>query len=278
MSLLHALVLGIVQGFSEFLPISSSGHLELVGWAFGWNDFAGNESLEQAFDVALHIGTLIGIVVYLWQDIVGLVSAGIGDPLKGRGLSSKGKRAWLLLGTAVPASLVGLLFQDLLLKGAENVVLIAAMLILFGLVLLWADRSGGTRDQREFEKRDAILLGVGQAFALQPGVSRSGVTMSVARKLNFSREATAKIVFLMSLPVIAGAGVYRAVGVMADGGVPQELIGGFLVGVAAAGVSGFLTIWGFLKLVRKASFVPFVIYRCVLGGSILLAVAMGVST
>ncbi len=275
MDLLHALVLGAVQGLSEFLPISSSAHLELVSWAFGWDDFGGDESLEKAFDVAMHMGTLVGVVAYLWRDIVELVNEGLVLPLRGRGVSSKGKIAWLLVATSIPAAVVAVLFEDLILKTGENITLIAVMLILFGGVLWWADSAPEERTEDDFGVRDAVLVGIGQALALQPGVSRSGATMSVARKLRFVREDAARLVFLMSLPVIAGAGLFQAISVYGDGGVPPELVSGFLVGMASAGVTGFVAVWGFLRIVRTWSFTPFVVYRVVLGVSLLVALALG---
>jgi undecaprenyl-diphosphatase len=273
--LLHALVLGAVQGLSEFLPISSSAHLELVSWAFGWDDFGGDENLEKAFDVAMHMGTLVGVVAYLWRDIVELVNEGLVLPLRGRGISSKGKIAWLLVATSIPAAVVAVLFEDVILRTGENVTLIAVMLILFGGVLWWADRAPEERIDDDFGVRDAVLVGIGQALALQPGVSRSGATMSVARKLRFVREDAARLVFLMSLPVIAGAGLFQAISVFGDGGVPDELVSGFLVGMASAGVTGFIAVWGFLRIVRTWSFTPFVVYRVVLGVSLLVAIALG---
>ncbi|MFV1989172.1 MAG: undecaprenyl-diphosphate phosphatase [Acidimicrobiales bacterium] len=275
MDLLHALVLGAVQGLAEFLPISSSAHLELVGWALGWDDFGGDETLEQAFDVALHIGTLVGVVAYLWRDIVELVNEGLVQPVRGRGMSRTGKIAWLLVGTSIPAALVGAFFESRILQNAENITLIAIMLIVFGLILWWADRAPEDRSEDEFGLRDAVWLGAAQALALQPGVSRSGATMSVARKLRFVREDAARLVFLMSLPVIAGAGMFRAISVVADGGVPDELVAGFLVGTASAAVTGFIAVWGFLRIVRTWSFTPFVVYRVVLGVSLLVVIAMG---
>ncbi len=275
MDLLHALVLGAVQGLAEFLPISSSAHLELVGWAFGWEDFAGDASLEQAFDVALHIGTLVGVVAYLWRDIVDLVNEGLVQPIRGKGMSHRGKVAWLLVGTAIPAALVAVVFEDRILKNAENITLIAVMLIVFGGVLWWADRAPEERSEDDFGLRDALWLGAGQALALQPGVSRSGATMSVARKLRFVREDAARLVFLMSLPVIAGAGLFQAISVASDGGVPDELVAGFLVGMTSAAVTGFVAVWGFLRIVRTWSYTPFVVYRVVLGLSLLVAIALG---
>ncbi|MEO1062783.1 MAG: undecaprenyl-diphosphate phosphatase [Actinomycetota bacterium] len=270
MNLFHALVLGIVQGLAEFLPISSSGHLELVRWMTGWDDFE-TETLEQAFDVAVHIGTLAGAIAYLWRDVVGLTTSGLGPLFRREPLDAQGKRAWFLVLSAVPAGITGVLLGDVL--AVDRIWLIAVCLIVFGLVLLWADGLTPSRDEESFGPREALLMGAGQALALQPGVSRSGATISVARVLGFDRVAAARLAFLMSLPVIAGAGVFRGVSVISDG-FPSELVTGFLVGMAASAVTGWLAVWGTLKLVRSRTFTPFVIYRVLLGTGVLIALAV----
>ena len=270
MNLFHALVLGIVQGLAEFLPISSSGHLELVRWATGWDDFD-SETLEQAFDVAVHIGTLAGAIAYLWRDVLGLTAAGLGPLVRREPLDAEGRRAWYLVASAIPAAITGVLLGDVL--AVDRIWLIAVCLIVFGFVLLWADSLPSRRDEETFTIRDALLMGGGQALALQPGVSRSGATISVARVLGFDRVSAARLAFLMSLPVIAGAGLYRGASVIADG-FPSELVSGFLVGMVASAVTGWIAVWGTLKLVRTRTFLPFVIYRVILGTVVLIALAV----
>jgi undecaprenyl-diphosphatase len=269
-SLFHALVLGIVQGLAEFLPISSSGHLELVRWATGWDDFD-DETLEQAFDVAVHLGTLVGAVAYLWRDVVSLTTSGLAPVLRREPLDAVGRRAWFLVASAVPAAITGVLLGDVL--AVDRIWLIAVCLIVFGLVLQWADNLPATREETSFGLRDALLMGAGQALALQPGVSRSGATISVARVLGFDRTSAARLAFLMSLPVIAGAGLFRGVSVISDG-FPSDLVGAFLVGMGAAALTGWVAVWGTLKLVRTRTFLPFVIYRVVLGVVVLVALAV----
>ncbi len=267
MSILHAIVLGITQGLSEFLPISSSGHLRLVPWLFGWDDFADNESLEKTFDVALHLGTLIGAVAYFRADIIRYVKAGF--TASGR-QTNDGRLAWMLAASAVPAAITGGLFADVIEEKTGYIWLIATMLIVFGLVLAWADRQSGQRTVDEVRWRDALLMGIGQAVALQPGVSRAGVTMSVGRFVGLGRDGAARFAFLMSLPITAGALVYKAVDVAGEGGVPEGFVAPFVWGIVASGVTGWLAVWGMLRLIKTRTFTPFVIYRVLVGVGILV--------
>lgn len=277
MPLLHAIVLGIVQGLTEFIPISSSGHLALVPWLFDWNDFAGDDSLAKAFDVALHIGTLAGAVAYFWRDIVVfgreglrlLVPANRADP------SPEGRIAWLLLVSAVPAAITGFLLNDAIEALDDEFWLIGVMLVAGGLLLLWADRLGGEREGTAFTLRDALAMGIGQAAALQPGVSRSGVTITVARWLGFDRAAAARISFLMSLPIIGGAGVYKLLDVLGEGGIPSEFVTPFLVGMATSAVTGFVAVWGTIRFVQTRTFGPFAGYRFVAGAVVIALAAAG---
>lgn len=307
MPILHAIVLGIVQGLSEFLPISSSGHLQLVPWLFGWEDFVAQPELETTFDVALHLGTLAGAVAYFRRDLVSLARGGF-DTLRTRSRSRSrtaaatevsvppappgpeqarpgdsvlapsddGRLAWLLVASAVPAALVGALFADAFAGIGEIEWLVGLLLAVFGLVLLWADRLHGQRHADEFRLRDALIMGVVQALALQPGVSRSGVTITAARRLGFARESAARLSFLMSLPIIAGAGLYEGLGLVSEGGIPPGFAPAFAAGMVAAAVTGWLAVWGTLRLVRTRTFTPFVVYRVVVGLGVILLVVTGV--
>ncbi|NCZ90138.1 MAG: undecaprenyl-diphosphate phosphatase, partial [Actinobacteria bacterium] len=204
MPILHALVLGIVQGLTEFLPISSSGHLELVPWLFGWKDIA-DESVAKAFDTALHLGTLVAVVFYVRRDLAQYVSGGLGALRHPRHASTTGKAAWLFVASAIPAGLVGLVAQDWITESLGGAGSIAVSLIVFGGVLWWADRRAGERTVEDYRLREAVLTGCAQVLALNPGTSRSGITISMARVVGFSRDAAARISFLMSIPVIAAA-------------------------------------------------------------------------
>ncbi len=269
MSILHAVVLGIVQGLAEYLPVSSSGHLILVPWLLGWDDFAGDESLHKAFDVALHLGTLVGAVAYFRSDIRRLARAAIVGPQ-----GTDGRLAWLIVLSALPAAVFGALLADTIEQNTEQVWLVAVMLIVGALALAWADGVLGRRTMDEVSIRDAAVMGVGQAFALQPGVSRSGVTMTLGRYLGLGRDAAVRFAFMMSLPITAGALVYKAVDVNAEGGIPGDMRAAFCWGVVSSAVTGYIAVWGILKLVRTRSFASFVLYRLVLGLAVLALVAL----
>jgi undecaprenyl-diphosphatase len=276
MPLFHAILLGITQGLSEFLPISSSGHLLLVPWLFGWHDLEGQESLKKAFDVALHMGTLAGALAYFRADVARYTKAGLGGLRAPRSMSLDGRIAWMLVGSAVPAAAAGALLDTQLEKLSDDIWLIAVLLIAFGLLLLVADRMGGDRPIESVTPRDAMLTGVAQVAALFPGVSRSGVTITMARKLGLSRDAAARFSFLMSLIVIAGAGIYKLGSVLAGDGIPGELRGAFIGGMIASAVTGWFAVWATLKFVRSRSFAPFTAYRVIIGVGVLALLATGV--
>jgi undecaprenyl-diphosphatase len=267
-SILHAVVLGIVQGLAEYLPVSSSGHLILVPWLLGWDDFAGDESLKKAFDVALHLGTLVGAVAYFRSDIRRLARAAIVGPQ-----GTDGRLAWLIVLSAVPAAVVGALLADTIEQNTDQVWLVAVMLIVGALALAWADGVLGRRTMDEVSLRDAAVMGVGQALALQPGVSRSGVTMTLGRYMGLGRDAAVRFAFMMSLPITAGALVYKAVDVNAEGGIPADMRAAFCWGIVSSAVTGYIAVWGILKLVRNRSFASFVLYRLVAGLAVLALVA-----
>ena len=275
MPILHAIVLGIVQGLTEFLPISSSGHLILVPELAHWTELTSNESLNKTFDVALHVGTFVGAAWYFRRDLATYIAAAF-QSLRARAITTTDERvAWLLLASAIPGAIVGATLNNVIEDNLGQPVLIGVMLIVFGAVLYWADHLPGTRHQDDFRMRDAILMGTAQAVALQPGVSRSGVTITMGRWLEFDRVAAARISFLMSLPIIAGAGLFQGAKVFADGGIPSGFAAPFLWGMIAAGVSGFLAISLLLRFVQTHSFLPFVIYRFVVGALVIIVFATG---
>lgn len=261
MPILQAIILGITQGLSEFLPISSSGHLVLVPWVFQWEELAQNPELNRTFDVALHVGTFVGAFAYFWPDMWRL--------------ATKNRRMGvLLLLSSVPAGVVGVLLDSLVEEQFAAEWLIGVMLIVFALVLWWADRLPGTRFEGEFGPREALLMGTAQACALQPGVSRSGATISMGRWLGFGRDAAARLSFLMSLPIIGGAGFYKGTKEVVLGeGIPAGFVPAFAWGMLAAGVTGFVAVWALLRLVRTRSFAPFVAYRIALGIAVIALAA-----
>jgi undecaprenyl-diphosphatase len=274
MPLFHAIVLGLVQGLSEFLPISSSGHLILVPWLFGWNDFD-DIAVDKAFDVALHIGTLIAVIGYFRKDLVVYVRDGVSMVVhRERPTTGEGRLAWLLVLSAVPAAIVGALFDDFITEKLGTPTMIAVSLIVFGLILAWADRRAGSRTIDDFTTRDALQVGAAQVLSLNPGTSRSGITISAGRFTGFNRDAAARISFLMSIPVTSGAVVLKVGKLVADG-IPDGLLGPMIAGIITSGLAGWFAVWGTIRLVRTRSFMPFVIYRCVLGVVVLGIVATG---
>ena len=272
MPILHAIILGLVQGFSEFLPISSSGHLALVPWLFGWNDFAdvaNGDSIEKAFDTALHLGTLVAVLFYLRTELIGYVREGIRIVVSPqRANRQMGKRAWLFVASAIPAGIAGAIGQQWITDKLGTPVLIAVSLVFFGLLLLWADRQQGKRDVDTFTRKDALLIGLVQVLALNPGTSRSGITITAARKFGFSRDAAARVSFLMSVPVIGGAVVFSLAKLLRDG-IPDGLIAPMIAGIIAAGVSGWVAMWGMIRILRTRNFNMFVMYRVAVGFGVL---------
>lgn len=273
MPILHAIILGITQGLSEFLPISSSGHLAIVPWLFGWDDLAADPDLNKSFDVALHVGTFVGAVAYFRVDIARLTAAAVGSLRRRRVDTTDERLVWLLVLSAVPAAAVGAGLEGFIQDSLGDPWLIAVMLIVFGLVLWWADRLPERRPTGEFRMRDALLMGGAQALALSPGVSRSGTTISMGRALGYTRDAAARLSFLMSLPIIGGAGVYKGFDVVREGGIPPGFEAAFLWGTLASAVTGFAAVWLVLRYVRTRSFAPFVLYRVLAGVAILLIAA-----
>lgn len=268
-------MLGVVQGLTEFLPVSSSGHLVVVPWLFGWHELDRNPELKQAFDVALHMGTFAGVIVYFRSDIATFAAAAWRS-LRRRSIEERDERlAWLLLLSSTPAAVVGVLFDSVVEDHLGAEWLIGLLLVVFGLVLLWADRLPGDRGEGEFGLRSALLMGAAQAAALQPGVSRSGATISMGRWLGFDRDSAARLSFLMSIPIMAGAGLYEAVKLVRDGGIPAGFGDAFAVGTLSSAVTGFLAVWGLLRFVRSHSFRPFVAYRVVAGIGIVAVAASG---
>jgi undecaprenyl-diphosphatase len=274
-SVLHAIILGIVQGLTEFLPISSSGHLILVPELFGWRDITSDTQLNKTFDVALHMGTLLAVVWYFRHDLVRYIAAAW-RALRRRSLAeTDGRVAWLLALTAVPGAITGALFASEIENELGDPILIGVMLIVFGTVLLLIDRLPQARRTDDFRARDAVIMGVAQAVALQPGVSRSGVTMTAARWLRFDRASAARLSFLMAIPITAGAGLYKGAQVASDG-IPSGMVAPFFWGFVAAAISGFVAIAWLLRFLQTNSFFPFVVYRWVVGSAVIIVFATGI--
>lgn len=260
---IQALVMGVVQGLTEFLPISSSGHLILVPSLAGWDDAFVN---SLAFSVMLHAGTLGALLVYFRDDWLRLVPAGLAA-LRDRSLAGSADRrlAWLLAVSTIPAGLAALAFGDIVESETfRQPGLVILMLVLFSGVLWLADRWGSrSRDVSDLGFRGALGIGLAQAVALIPGVSRSGITMSVALLAGLDRPSAARYAFLMATPVTALAAVFETSQLLIGDGPVEADLAPLLVGVVAAFVSGILAIAGLLRFLRTNSFDVFVAYRLV---------------
>jgi undecaprenyl-diphosphatase len=267
-------VLGITQGLTEFAPVSSSGHLILVPWLFGWN-IVNDPALNKTFDVALHMGTLIGALIYFRRDVWRYLQAWIRS-IRTRKVSSVDERiAWALVIGTIPGAIIGALFEGVIEEKLGQPWLIAVMLAIFGVVLYVVDRrSPSTFGLEGIDVRRGLIVGLAQAVALQPGVSRSGITMTAGRALGLDRESAARFSFLLAMPIVAGAGALKAVGVAHTGF--QGFATQFLWGFVASAVSGFLVIWGLLAYLRRHDFRFFMIYRLVVAAIVLIVIAAGI--
>jgi len=258
-TIIHALILGIVQGLGEFLPISSSAHLVLVPWLFGWEDPG------LTFDVALHMGTLFAVVLYFWKDWVKLFKAALRP-----GASDDKRIFWYLVVATIPGGLFGLALE----KKAETVfrspLLIGIMMIVMGTILYLADKKREIRTMHSMTLKEAIWIGLSQALSIIPGVSRSGSTMTTARFFNLTREEAARFSFLMSTPIILGAGVLKLRHLtMASINLP------FSVGVISSFVVGISSISFLLRYLKTSNFGLFVGYRFVIGVIVIAFVLAG---
>jgi undecaprenyl-diphosphatase len=256
MDLLQAIILGIVQGLTEFLPISSSGHLILVPWLLGWPEHG------KVYDVALHFGTLVALLGYYWRTWLDLL------------LHQQRRLAYILLGS-IPGGVIGLLGSSYIEDNFGRPSQIAVALVVFGVALYVVDRVGKkTRDEDDFGWRDALIVGTAQALALFPGVSRSGITITASLALGFKRESAATFSFLLATPITAGAVLWAAYRILRTG-VPADERVPFVVGVIVSGVVGALAIHGLLRFVRTRSYTPFVVYRVLVGIAVLAWVLAG---
>jgi undecaprenyl-diphosphatase len=264
MTVFQAVVLGLVQGLAEFLPISSSAHLVLVPWIFGWPDPG------LAFDVALHVGTLVAVLWYFRDEWVRLTQSAFAL-LRTRRVDTEEKRRFLHIVVAtIPAAIGGLLLEDYAESTFRSPSLIAITLMVMGVVLWAADRyAPRDRPLGSMTLRDAVLIGLAQVFALVPGVSRSGSTMTAGRALRLDRQAAAMFSFLMSMPITAAAAVLKVPALLRSDDLTT-----LVVGILASAVSGWLAIAVLLRYLSKHSFGVFALYRLALGALILGMVAI----
>ncbi|MGR5261349.1 undecaprenyl-diphosphate phosphatase [Vibrio astriarenae] len=267
MTYFEAFVLALIQGLTEFLPISSSAHLILPSAVLGWDD----QGL--AFDVAVHVGTLAAVMIYFRKEVVTLLQAFIGSITKGE----RGKEvtlAWMIIIATIPACIFGLLMKDIIEIYLRSAWVIAVTTIVFGLLLWYVDRNAQQNmDEYQVGWKKALYLGVAQAMAMIPGTSRSGITITAALHLGFTREAAARFSFLMSIPIILLAGSYLGLKLVMSGEAIN--IGHLTTGVIVSFISAYLCIHFFLKLISRMGMTPFVIYRLILGFGLFTFLMMG---
>lgn len=261
----QAIVLGIVQGLSEFLPISSSGHLVLIPWLLGWPEHS------LTFDLALHIGTSVALLAYFARDWIVLaraVLAGLTNPEARK--SDDWKLAWLIVVGCIPAGIVGVLFEDKIEATVRQPALIATLLIIFGLVLLAADRLGKReRPLAEINLVDALTIGFAQVLALAPGVSRSGITLTAGLFRNLDRVAAARYSFLLSAPITIAAALFK-LRVLLKEPLTASQTASFLAGIVVAAVVGALAIGLLLRYLQRRPVDLFVWWRLAFGALVLV--------
>ena len=272
----QALVLGIVQGLTELLPISSSGHLILVPWGADWTYLEENDRFNQTFDVALHLGTLVAVAAYFWDDVVRLVRAWLGSVARRRIDSADERIAWFVLVATIPAGAVGLLGEDAIADRLGEPWQIAILLAAGAVLLLAADRAPQERAMGDLSLKQAVLMGLAQALALAPGVSRSGITITAGRLMRLDRDGAARFSFLLLLPTVLGAVLLKGVGDVLLGDLPDGWEGPFLVGTLAALGSGLLAIDWLLGYIRRHTYDVFVWYRLAAAVVIALLIVSGV--
>ncbi len=274
MSELEALLLGIVQGLTEFLPISSSGHLVLVPWLQDYTFLKEHPDFNKTFDVALHAGTLIAAIVYFRQEVVAL-TRGFLEAARQRAIETADQRLSVAIAVGtIPAVIAGGVGSGLIEDHLGEPWMIALQLILFGALLMHADRLPQRKALDGSTIKDGWYIGLSQVLALAPGTSRSGITITAARYLGLDRDTAARFSFLLLIPIVAGATAFKAAEAVAEG-LPAGVAGPMVVGTLAAAVSGYLAIAFLLRLVRTMSYAPFVYYRYAAGAAILLVIALG---
>jgi undecaprenyl-diphosphatase len=264
MTVFQAIVLGVIQGLSEFLPISSSAHLALTPWLLGW------PAPGLAFDVALHLGTLIALVWFFWQEWMTLAKAFFSVLRRRRIETESERRVMFVIVATIPGGIAGYLLQDYAKTIFRTPALTGVMLIVMGAILWLVDRKASqARGIATMTWRDAIIVGLAQMFAIVPGVSRSGSTITAGRALGLSRESAAVFSFLLSLPIISAAVIFEGRHAI-EGGITAPIV----AGVIASAVSGWLAISVLLKFIARNSYGVFALYRLIIGAGVLTVAAL----
>jgi len=267
MTLLRAIILGILQGATEFIPVSSSGHLVLVPWLLGWPDPG------LTFDTVLHLGTLLAVLAYFWRDWWRLITAWLRGLVRWQWDDPDARLAWLLVLGTIPAAVLGFFLESFFESLFGQPAWVAFFLLVTAALLAASEWLGRRRLKIEdLRWPDALLIGLGQALAIAPGISRSGATMAAGLGRGLERPAAARFSFLLATPVILGAGIFQLLDLLALPD-PMAQASALLVGFVAAAVSGYLCIWGLLRYLQRGRLYPFAVY-CALAGSAALVVVL----
>ena len=271
----QALVLGVVQGATELLPISSSGHLILVPWLANWTYLEHHESFNKTFDVALHLGTLVAVIAYFWADVVRYVAAWVGS-VRRRAVATPDERlAWGVFFATIPAALAGAAGEDTIENHLGQPWQIAIFLAVFGVLLWLADRRPEQRSLDGLSVGTAFAIGLSQILALMPGVSRSGITITTGRFSGLDRDAAARFSFLLLIPIVFGAVLYKGLKHVVLNPLPSGSTGPFIVGTLAAAAVGLVAIDLLLGYVRRHDYSPFVLYRLAAALAIAIVIVSG---
>lgn len=266
MSLIQAILLGLVQGATEFVPVSSSGHLVLVPWLLGW------ESPDLVFDTVVHWGTLVAVLAYFWRDWLVLITAWLRGLLRWDWRDPLARLMWLLILGSIPAAAIGFLLEDFFESLFGKPVWVSVFLLVTAGLLALSERLGErTRDMDDLRWPDALAIGLGQAAAIAPGISRSGATMATGLFRGLRRPVAARFSFLLATPIIFGAGLVKLLDLFATPD-PLAQVPVLVAGFLAAAASGYLCIWGLLRYLKRGKLYPFAIY-CACAGVLCLIVA-----
>ena len=261
MSLFQAIILGVVQGLAELLPISSSAHLNLIPWIFNWTASEEFNAAFEAFDVALHVGTLLAIAIFFFKDWLELLIGGFNQVVKKK-KTFEGKMFWYIVAATIPGGIIGFLLDHFLEDALTKPLIIAIALIVMGIILYIVDEKCPSKtDYEHLTFKQTFIIGVSQSLAFIPGVSRSGVTMTVARLLGVDRESAAKYSFMLSAPIVAGAALYKL----------KDFVFSFnfFAGILTSFIVGIIVIKFLLEYLKKGSFKAFAIYRVILGAIVI---------
>ena len=257
MTILQALILGIIQGLTELLPISSSGHLTIIPWLLGWTRSAEFNIAFEGFDVALHFGTLLAIGIFFFKDWISLIKGGYNQIIK-KQKSTEGRMFWYIVAATIPGGIIGIILDKFVGDNLKNPLIIGIALIIMGIILYLVDRNSKSEIKYEnMNFKQTFLIGLSQCLAFIPGVSRSGITTTVARSMKIERESAAKYSFMLSAPIVLAATILKLKDFVFS--IP------FFVGIIASFLVGIFVIKFLLDYLKKGSFKVFAIYRVIFG-------------